>query len=110
MGLLICCICFLSFDVLISVNGLSISANQVYKNKSGDVKEFTFLEALHVLGSHRRIDENKNRVPQYMLDLFASVTYNKTGRRRPDIRLPGNIVRSFYSQGRYFNLMYLRAR
>ena len=100
MGLLACCIGWLIFDVIISVGALPISAKSNFKDVSEEPQESVFLKTLNGLGQQNKTDEKKVKIPQYMQDLFASVTDNKTGRRQTDISLPGNIVRSFYSEGR----------
>ena len=67
---------------------------------SGETDDPLFLKVIKESDRRHKTDKKKVKVPQYMLDLFASVTDRKTGKRREDIRLPGNIVRSFYSLGK----------
>ena len=98
MGLFVCYIGLLTLDILIKVSGFAISAKLRDKDTSSEYKEFLLPKVLENLGKHHGTNQKKAKVPQYMLDLFAFVTDNETGRRRADISLPGNIVRSFYSE------------
>ena len=100
MGLLLCYFSLLLVGALVRVRGFAISANPSDKGISHELRESLFLKSLYEQDSDHKSEQNKVKVPQYMLDLFASVTDNKTGRRRKNVTLPGRIVRSFYSQGR----------
>ena len=100
MGSLVLNTGLLMFGALLNVSILGMSAKPAKKDLSGEVKVPLFVKPSNELGSDRKSTKEKIKVPQYMLDLFASLTENKTGRRRQNVSLPGSIVRSFYSQGR----------
>ena len=59
-----------------------------------------FQRMLGSKGSQTKVNPKNVKVPQYMLDLFASVA-NENGQRRKGIPLPGSIVRSFYDEGNF---------
>ena len=45
-----------------------------------------------------KLDPNKIKIPQYMLDLFSLVA-DKNGNRKADVALDGSVVRSFFNEG-----------
>ena len=102
MGLMLHCIGLMILGVIAKVNALAISANPNSDEISKTVKEPSLLKVSNGLAPDggTTANQKKIKVPQYMLDLFSAVTDNKTGKRRKNDSLPGNIVRSFYSQGR----------
>ena len=91
---LLSCISLLMFGSLVRVEVCAAPVKA--KGKSREImKAMIFPKVLNEM----RPQLEKIKVPQYMLDLFAYMTDNKTGRRRANISLPGNIIRSFYSEG-----------
>ena len=100
MDPLVYCIAFIvCFLLRIPVCELATSPGLIAKDIDGEQKKFSSFKFFSESSPHPKTYQKQVKVPQYMLDLFASVTDDKAQETQTDKRLPGNIVRSFYSEG-----------